>query len=216
MESLSRSERAALCNSALEAGETAPTLCGGWSVKDLVVHLLVRERHPVGAAGIVVPPLAGLTERTSRRLGRQDFTALVERVRGGPPVWSPTAVPAVDRAVNSLEFLVHHEDIRRAQDGWEPRELAEAEQRAVWRLLTVAGKALVRPAGVPVELRWPGGARGGEDRTTTLRAGQDPVVVTGGPVEAAMLLYGRDQHRGLVLDGPPDGVRRLRGSDLGL
>ena len=41
MEPLSRSERAALCNSALEAGETAPTLCGGWSVKDLVVHLLM-------------------------------------------------------------------------------------------------------------------------------------------------------------------------------
>ncbi|KQT89271.1 hypothetical protein ASG49_15925 [Marmoricola sp. Leaf446] len=215
MEPLSRSERAALCNSALEAGESAPTLCGGWDVKDLVVHLLVRERHPVGAVGIVVPPLAGLTERTSRRLARQDFTALVERVRGGPPLWSPTSVPALDRAVNSLEFLVHHEDVRRAQPGWEPRELAEAEQRAVWRSLAVAGKGLVRAAGVPVELRWPGAARDGDARTTTLRAGQDPVVVTGEPVELALLLFGRDQHRGLRFDGPPEGVRRLRGSDLG-
>ncbi|ROR91446.1 TIGR03085 family metal-binding protein [Nocardioides aurantiacus] len=215
MEPLSRSERAALCNSALEAGESAPTLCGGWDVKDLVVHLLVRERHPVGAAGIVVPPLAGLTARTSRRLARQDFTALVERVRGGPPLWSPTAVPALDRAANSLEFLVHHEDVRRAQPGWEPRELAEAEQRAVWRSLAVAGKGLVRAAGVPVELRWPGAGHDGEDRTATLRAGQDPVVVTGEPVELALLLFGRDQHRGLRFAGPPDGVRRLRGSDLG-
>ena len=216
MEPLSRSERAALCNSALEAGESAPTLCGGWDVKDLVVHLVVRERHPVGAVGIVLSPLAGLTERTSRRLARQDFSALVERVRGGPPVWSPTAVPAVDRAANSLEFLVHHEDIRRAQDGWAPRELAEAEQRAVWRSLAVAGKGLVRSAGVPVELRWPGAARDGEDRSTTLRAGDDPVVVTGEPVELAMLLFGRDQHRRLRFDGPPDGVRRLRRSDPGL
>lgn len=216
MEPLSRSERAALCNSALDAGESAPTLCGGWSVKDLVVHLLVRERHPVGAVGIVVPPLAGLTERTSRRLARQDFTALVERVRGGPPLWSPTAVPAVDRTANSLEFLVHHEDIRRARPGWAPRELAHAEQRAVWRTLAVAGKALVRPAGVPVELRWPGAARDGADRTATLRPGADPVVVSGEPVELAMLLFGRDQHRDLVFAGPDEGVRRLRGSDLGL
>ena len=40
MEQMSRTERAALCNSALEAGEDAPTLCEGWTVKDLVIHLL--------------------------------------------------------------------------------------------------------------------------------------------------------------------------------
>ena len=131
-------------------------------------------------------------------------------------MWSPTAVPAVDRAANSLEFLVHHEDVRRAQPGWQPRELAEGEQRAAWKALAVAGRALVRPAGVPVELRWPGGAKDDGARTTTLRAGQHPVVVSGEPVELAMLLFGRDQHRGLVFEGPPDGVRRLRGSDLGL
>ena len=213
MEPMSRSERAALCNSALEAGQDAPTLCGGWSVKDLVVHLVVRERHPLGATGIVVPPLAFLTERTSRSLARQDFTALVERVRSGPPVWSPMALPPVDRAANTLEFFVHHEDVRRAAPGWEPRELTPAEQTALWRSLAVAGKGLVRPAGVPVELRWPGGPEGGA--TTTLRGGADPVVVTGEPSELALLLFGREQHRDVAFDGPPDGVRRLRGSDLG-
>ena len=68
MEPLSRTERAALCNTALETGEEAPTLCEGWNVKDLVIHLLVRERDPLGMPGIVFPPLEGLTERSARRL----------------------------------------------------------------------------------------------------------------------------------------------------
>ena len=70
MESMSRTERAALCNTALEAGEQAPTLCGRWTVKDLVIHLLVRERDPLGAPGILVPQLEQLTDRSARRLAR--------------------------------------------------------------------------------------------------------------------------------------------------
>ncbi|SDS24176.1 TIGR03085 family protein [Nocardioides scoriae] len=214
MQPMSRSERSALCNSALEAGQDAPTLCEGWSVKDLVVHLVVRERHPLGATGIVAPPLSFLTTRTSRALARQDFTALVERVRSGPPVWSPMALPPVERAANTLEFFVHHEDVRRAAPSWEPRELTTTEQGALWRSLAVAGRGAVRSSGVPVQLRWPGAPEG--TGATTLRSGADPVVVSGEPSEVAMLLLGRDQHRGVTVEGPPDGVRRLRGSDLGL
>ena len=35
----------------LEAGEYAPTLCGEWTVKDLVIHLLVRERQRICLVG---------------------------------------------------------------------------------------------------------------------------------------------------------------------
>jgi hypothetical protein len=52
--SLARRERADLCDLALVLGEDAPTLCGGWDAKDLVTHLLVRERRPIGASGIMV------------------------------------------------------------------------------------------------------------------------------------------------------------------
>ncbi len=213
MEPMSRSERAALCNTALEAGQEAPTLCDGWTVQDLVIHLLVRERDPLGAPGIVVPALEGLTRRAARRLQSQDFTALVERVRSGPPRWSPMGVPPVDRLVNTLEFFVHHEDVRRAQPGWEPRELTEREQDALWRAIAMAGKGLVRAAGVPVELRWDDGNR---QRTTVLRSGEDPVVLSGPPSELVLRLYGRDQHRGVTPSGPPERVARLQGADLGL
>ena len=213
MEPMSRTERAALCNAALEAGEQAPTLCGRWSVKDLVIHLLVRERDPLGAPGILVPQLESLTDRSARRLADQDFTALVERVRQGPPKWSPMALPPLDRAVNTLEYFVHHEDIRRAAPGWEPRELTEREQKAVWKSISVAGKGLVRSAGVPVEIRWADDER---ERSAVLRKGDDPAVVTGPPSEIALFLFGRDQHTSLGFTGPEHHVTSLRSGNLGL
>ena len=213
MEPMSRSERAALCNTALETGEHAPTLCEGWSVKDLVIHLLVRERDPLGAPGILVPRLEGLTDRASRRLAHQDFTALVERVRNGPPRWSPLALPPVDRAANTLEYFVHHEDIRRAQPGWEPRELTEREQQVLWKALGTAGRGLARSLEVPLEVRWHDGDR---RRSAVLSKGDDPAVVTGPPAELTLLLFGRERVRGLTFEGPEDHVRAVRGADLGL
>jgi uncharacterized protein (TIGR03085 family) len=207
MEQMSRTERAALCNSALEAGESAPTLCGDWTVKDLVVHLLVRERDPVAAPGIVIPPLSGLTRWSERRMADHDFATLVERVRGGPPIWSVMAVPAVDRTLNTLEYFVHHEDIRRAQPGWKPRELTDREQRIVFKAVSVAGKGFVKPAGVPVEIRWPTADR---QRSAVLARGADPVVITGEPAELTMYLFGRDQYVGLSFDGPEERVASLQ------
>jgi len=213
MESMSRTERAALCNAALEAGELAPTLCGRWTVKDLVIHLLVRERDPLGAPGILVPQLGSLTDRSARRLADQDFSSLVERVRKGPPRWSPMALPALDRAVNTLEYFVHHEDIRRAGPDWEPRELTEREQKIIWKAIGVAGKGLVRPSGVPVEIRWDGEER---NRSAILRRGEEPAVVSGPPAELALFLFGREQHAPLKFTGPARHLKELRRGELGL
>jgi uncharacterized protein (TIGR03085 family) len=215
MEPMSRTERAALCNSALEAGEEAPTLCGRWTVKDLVIHLLVRERDPLGAPGILVPQLEGLTERASRRLADQDFTSLVERVRQGPPKWSPMALPPLDRAVNTLEYFIHHEDIRRATAGWEPRELTPREQKAIWKSIAVAGRGLVRKVDAGVEIRWPDGAEDG-DRSAVLRKGERSAVVAGQPAELALFLYGRSEHTGLDLSGDTTALDTLRTTSLGL
>jgi uncharacterized protein (TIGR03085 family) len=213
MEQMSRTERAALCNSALEAGQDAPTLCGGWTVKDLVIHLLVRERDPIAAPGIVIPQLSKLARRSANRMAVQDFTTLVERVRNGPPRWSVMAIPPVDRLLNTLEYFVHHEDIRRATPGWEPRELTDREQRILFKGAATAGKGFVRSVGVPVEIQWTDGER---DRSAVLASGDDPVVVTGEPAELTMFLFGRDQHTGLTFEGPQAHVDALTTKDLGI
>jgi uncharacterized protein (TIGR03085 family) len=215
MDSMSRTERTNLCDAALAAGPEAPTLCGEWNVKDLIVHLLVRERDPLGAPGIIVPQLEGLTARASRRMAGQSFPVLVEKVRQGPPRLSPLSLGVVDRMINTVEYFVHLEDIRRAQPDWTPRELSEREQKTLWKTISVTGKGMARSAGVPLQICWPGSA-GGDDRTAVLRKGADPVVVSGTPSEIVLFLFGRKQVDDLSFTGPTEKIAQLRQADLGI
>ncbi|HET7431045.1 MAG TPA: TIGR03085 family metal-binding protein [Nocardioides sp.] len=207
MTSFARRERLALADTALQEGPDAPTLCDPWDVRALVCHLLVRERHPLAAAGIAVPPLSGLTEHAMSRLAERDFADLVERFRH--PWVVPFAVPGVEQVWNTLEFLVHHEDVRRAQDGWTPRTLAEEDEATVWSMLKVLGRGLARGAGVPVAMEW-------GTRTATLRGGDEPAVLRGLPSEIALALHGRQRVAEVEYAGPADAAARLRGAALGV
>lgn len=207
---MARTERDALCDLALQLGESEPTLCGDWSVKDLVVHLLVRERSPA-AAGIVLKPLSRLTDLETRRFAARDFGMLVEKLRNGPPVWSPYAVPKLDAVFNTLEYFVHLEDIRRAQPDWEPRDLPDAQQKQLWSMIRTAGKALARraPTGITVENSVTG-AR------VVLKESDDQVVVHGLPSEITMFVFGRQEHARVELLGPDGAVAALREASLGI
>jgi uncharacterized protein (TIGR03085 family) len=206
MTSLARRERDALCETALREGPDAPTLCDPWDVRRLVCHLLVRERNAVGAAGIAISPLAGLTERAMDRLEGKDFGQLVERLRRPPVV--PFAVPGLDQVWNTLEFLVHHEDIRRAQDHWEPRTIDVDDEATIWSHLRLAGRGMARGTGVPVRIEW-------RERASTLRGGDNPVVINGEPSELALVLLGRQRVARVEYDGPPEAVTRVRSAKLG-
>lgn len=210
MSRLARTERAALCDLALEVGPDAPTLSGDWTVKDLVVHLLVREGSPA-AVGIVVSPLSRLTDLASARLGRRDLSVLVERLREGPPFYSPYGLAKVDKTFNTLEFFVHHEDIRRAQDGWEPRQLDDRTQDVLWKMIRVGGKALVRAAAVGVTLE-----RNDTGELAVLKESSEQVVVRGLPAELVMFVFGRQEQSRVELQGSDQAVARLTGADLGI
>jgi uncharacterized protein (TIGR03085 family) len=207
--SLARRERLQLCDLALELGENAPTLCEGWVAKDLLAHLVVREHRPLAGVGIAVPALSSLAERELTRMKRRDFAVLVEKVRNAG--FTPYALPPVDRLANTLEYFVHHEDLHRAQPAWQPRDLDPGDQSRLWSHVKLAGRGLVRRAGVPVQIR-----RSDTGETAVLRRGDDPVIVTGLPSEIVLLVFGRDRVRDLQLDGPEDRVARLRGADLGI
>lgn len=206
---LARAERERLCDLALALGADAPTLCGDWTVKELIAHLLVRERDPIGASGIWVPGLGGVTQWAMDRTARGDLGTLVERVRS--PGLSPVNIPLVDKAFNTLEFYIHHEDIRRAQPSWEPRELTSYEQSQIWAALKRLGRGLVRNAGVPVTMH-----RSDKDQAVVLKRGSDPVTVSGLPGEVALFLYGRSQHDGLTFEGPEASISTLKSATLGL
>lgn len=209
MSSIAASERTLLCGLAQQLGPDAPTLCGGWTVKDLVVHLLLREGNPA-AVGLVVPPLSGLLERASAKRREEEFEALVERLRQGPPFYSLFRLPKVGAALNLLEFYVHHEDVRRAQPTWEPRSLPRATEDGIWRSAKVSGRGLAARCDVGVVAE-----RSDTGDRARLRKGDRQVVVRGLPSEVALYLHGRKEQARVELAGSPADVTALQKAPLG-
>lgn len=207
---MSRTERTALCDLALQVGQDEPTLCGDWTVKDLVVHLLIREGSPA-AVGITVPQLSGLTDLASRRLAGRDFAVLVEQVRSGPPIYSPFRLGKVEKMFNTLEYFVHHEDIRRAQPTWSPRTLTRREEKLLWKQISVAGKGLARGSKVGVVLE-----RSDTGERAVVNQAEPSVVVRGLPSELVLYLYGRKDQAVVEFAGDAADIAALNGTDLGI
>jgi uncharacterized protein (TIGR03085 family) len=209
--SLARRERSALCDLALEVGPGSPTECTGWTAKDLVIHLLVRERSPLGAAGIMAAPLAGFTKRASERYEKQEYDALVDRLRSPGGMF---AIPAVDKVANTFEYVVHHEDLRRSQPAWEPRQLDPADLDTLWAQLTKGLGLVGRKLPGPTVVRRADtgetavGKKDAKDR-------QSPVTIAGDVVELVLFLFGRSGTRGLEFTGPPEAIAAVQAADLG-
>lgn len=206
MTAFARSERRALTDLMLESGPDAPTRCEGWTARDLAAHLLLRERRPDAAAGIVVPPLRGYTERVQRQLHDRPWPALVEAVRVGPPA----LLRPLDEQVNLVEMFVHHEDLRRGRAGWEPRILDPAEERALWARVVPMAKLARRRLPSRVVLDAPGFGR-------VETGSREPLVtVTGPPGELLLFMFGRQDVARVEVSGPPDAVERVRAARLGI
>ncbi|MGK2879505.1 MAG: TIGR03085 family metal-binding protein [Mycobacterium sp.] len=117
-----RRERAALVDTMRASGPDAPTLCEGWTTRDLAAHLVIRERRPDAMPGIVLSPLAGYTAKVQDQVAEgSEWDDLLHAIASGPPWYSPLKL--VDSIANASEMFIHHEDVRRAQEGWAPRVL---------------------------------------------------------------------------------------------
>ncbi len=210
MTSFARQERQQLADLLEQLGPDAPTLCEGWVTRDLAAHLVVRESRPDATVGLI-PPLTGYRSRILRETTDQPFDRLVAAIRSGPPAWSPFSWPVVEDLANTVEFFIHHEDVRRAQPGWEPRELPERVQDQLWGMLRRAAPVLYRRAPVSVLVCR---ADGGEMRARSID-GRATVTVTGAPSELWLAAYGRGENARLVMDGDPLDIERLRHTRLG-
>lgn len=208
--SLTSIERAELADLLDALGPDAPTLCEGWATRDLAAHLVLREGRPDAAVGIAVAPLAGWTKRVQDRAASGDYTALVGKVRNGPPTLSYFRLPGMDEHGNAFEYLVHHEDVRRAQPGWEPRVLPQKAVDGIWARLDKGGASLVfRQASTGVTLRRPDGAE------IVARKGEPMVTLVGEPVELVLQAYGRGEHARVEILGEPDAVATFTGRSDG-
>jgi uncharacterized protein (TIGR03085 family) len=212
-----RDERLALCALLADLGPDQPTLCTGWQTADLAAHLVLRERRPDAGAGILGGPLARYTKSVQARLARRTpFPKLIEMIRTGPPRASLFGVPGADERLNTVEYFVHHEDVRRAQPGWEPRELDRGLSELLWNRLGVA-KLLLRKAPVGVELvRADAEPASGRRVRRTARARTPVVTVTGTPAELTLWVMGRTGAARVRLDGSDADIAALEAATWGI
>ncbi|HVK22847.1 MAG TPA: TIGR03085 family metal-binding protein [Actinokineospora sp.] len=185
--SLAKDERAHLCDLFTEVGPDAPTLCGEWKTRDLAAHLVVRERRPDAAGGILVKPLASYLDRVQNSYAAKPWPDLVALVRSGPPLLSVYHLPGMDDLLNTTEFYVHHEDVRRATAGWQPRPADKRRDAVLWAALSRSAKMMFRKSPVGIILRTP------EGKDVTAKRGPDTVTITGASGELLFYAFGRSE-----------------------
>lgn len=203
------SERQSLADLLLTLGPDGPTINEGWATRDLAAHLVLRERRPDAAVGILFRPFRGYTDRLMRATAAQPYPELIGRLRR-PPRWSPLSNPLLDELTNGMEFFVHHEDVRRAQPDWQPRDLAPGHQAAIWGRLPMLARMTLRRFPAALVIQAPGYGEGATG------AGGEPVRVVSAPSELALFLMGRQRVARVQLTGSSTLTERLRTTKLGL
>jgi uncharacterized protein (TIGR03085 family) len=209
-EPLDARERREVCDLFGDLGPDAPTCCEGWATIDLAAHLVVRERRPQAAPGIVFGgPFQRLLDRATTKALAKGYPALVEQVRNGPPP-GPFAVPGLRTLINLNEYVVHHEDVRRA-NGMAPRTDRPELQDKLWGLLRRGAGLQLRSVRkhLTVRLRRPDGDE--------ISVGSGPeVLVEGEALELVLLLMGRRSVAQVEVSGDPHAVARFEAAELGI
>jgi uncharacterized protein (TIGR03085 family) len=203
-------ERLALAALLDQSGPDAPTLCTGWQTRDLAAHVVLRERRPDAGAGMIGGPLAGYTARVQRQyLDKYSYPELIELFKAGPPRLSPFAIGGFDEMVNTVEYFVHHEDVRRAAAGWTERELSTGLADALWKRLK-GSRLFLRSAPTGIVFARADATGPAQATTPVIAKSATPsVTVTGTPAELTLWSMGRATAARVTLDGPDEAVARL-------
>lgn len=202
-------ERADLCDLLLEVGPDAPTLCDGWQTADLAAHLVIRERRPDAGPGLLIAALAGYTNAVQRKVREKNSWAeLVNLVRSGPPF--PLSIASIDERMNTGEYFIHHEDVRRAQPGWQPRTLPPALEESLWSGMSFMTRLLLKSAQSGVVLD------AGDYGHYEVKKGEPEVKVVGLPSELLLFSFGRLEAARVSFEGDPGAVSQLKEARFGL
>ena len=203
MSTHAKRERLLLADLLETAGPDAPTLCEGWTTRDLAAHVVVRERRPDAAGGMLIKQLAPRLDKVMAEYTDKPYEELIQLIRTGPPRFSPFSLKPVDEASNIIEFYVHTEDVRRAQPDWSPRDLDPVFQDALWSRLERTARLMGRGVPTGLVLRRPDG------QTAVAHRGTPVVTVTGEPSELVLFSYGRQSAAKVDLDGDENAIATL-------
>ena len=207
MTSWAAHERAALVDALTELGPDAPTLCEGWLTRDMAAHVYVRERRPDAALGVLpLGPISAYTDRVMKSvLEAQGYDGLLRKLREPAPI---LRVLRIDEAINTVEFFIHTEDVRRPNKMPE-REMPEEFERRIGRRLAQQGRLSFRRTGARVRLVPTVGE--------PAEFGSGPLVeVHGKPSELLLLAFNRKADAKVEYTGDPAGIEALQKAQLGL
>lgn len=212
MSDFARQERAAICDTFDRVGPDAPTVDEGWAARDLAAHLVIRESRPDLAAGMFVPPLKDRLDTAMEEMAHGDWTALVEKIRTGPPALSPARFGPVDELMNKLELFIHHEDVLRAEPGTERRAIPHDYEQSLWRTVRGMSKLTFRSAPAGVVLVADDLGRHAVKGPTDLGT----VVLKGRAGDLVLYASGRQRVADVEVTGPPEAVAAMASLELGM
>ena len=135
---------------------------------------------------------------------------LVDTIRSGPPRGF-FSIGLVRRFPNLNEFFVHHEDVRRGQPEWKPRDLSAGLSDELWRRLKLA-RFLLRKVRVGVEYAREDGPAGDEavpSYRMPIHRGTPVVTVIGTPAELTLFTAGRRGAAQIRMDGTDNAVQMV-------
>lgn len=183
------------CELLLRVGPQAPTLCEGWDAHHLAAHVWGMTHDVLSWPGIVLPVFGGLTERRLQRamtaMSFPELVAEIGRLDGF------RCMPGDGREGHRHalgEFVVHTEDVRRADD-LPPAELSPALAEALWlRVQKVSRQLHRRRHGGLVLVRTDG------DSTPVVIAEGPGKVVSGPVLELLLWAHRRRGHADVTVD----------------
>lgn len=196
-------ERGNLITALQEAAPDAPTVCEGWQARHLAAHLYLRRHRPwLAFREREGGTFDGLAEDATDP-GR--YAELIERFATPPARFSPMALQdgPLGMLTNHLEYVIHHEDVRRGAGPVEPRVLPPEQADAVFDQTVQMASLSLRKAGVGVVMVVPGGRR------KVVHKGADAVAVVGAPVELALVAFGRRRVADIELQGSEGAVEKF-------
>ena len=183
-------ERAALAALLDETGPDGPTLCEGWQTRDLAAHLVLRERRPDAAVGMMGGPLAGYTARVQQQyLDRYPYPELIAMFQVRAAAAVAVRDPRRGRGGQHRGVLrAPRGRARAAAADWTERELPARPVRGA--VEAAEGRAAV-PARRADRDRAGPRADGKRDLIVAEDRGAELVTVTGTPAELTLWSMGR-------------------------
>lgn len=205
-------ERTRLIDRLAEVGPDAPTLCEGWQARDLLMHLIKREIIPHAVVGSWMPTRIG--EAASEKLAHVEdasWEELLDIFTSGRQSLSPLRIGAIDSFVNTLEYVIHTEDINRAQTPPIEEAYSDDEQKHIFARLGAMAQVIF--ARSPVTVRLNAGTFGTKEMFISKR-NDSAVTITGEPIELALFCFGRDDAATVGFEGDESDIEAMKASRL--